>query len=403
MDFNDSPQEAAFRAEVRAWMAKNAAEYASPPATPWSEAQIVALGRKWLKRKADAGYATITWPKAVGGRGGTAMEEVIFRQEERKYVLPDGPFLSIGVNMACPAIRRHGSPEQYQRFAPLTLSGDIVWCQLFSEPAAGSDLGGVRTRAVREGDNWIVNGQKVWNSWAHHADWAILLARTDPGAPKHKGLTFFVLDMRTPGVEARPIRQITGRTDFNETFLSDVVIPDSCRIGEVGEGWAVAMTVLMNERAGPRDKDGLVLRLIERARSAERPGGTALDSAQVRTTLARLYAEEQGVKYFGYRLLTSLSKGEPPSPAVAMIKLTQTHYAQLANAYAMDLDDFAGLFETPERPHQDQIFFEYLYQQGLRIAGGADEVLRNQIAERVLGMPQEMRADKDVPFDQIPR
>ena len=403
MDFNDTPEEAAFRAEARAWLAANAQEYVEPPPQAWTEPQLVAKSRDWLGRKAAAGFATITWSKEIGGRGGTAMEEVIFRQEEAKYTVPHGAFITIGVGMTCPGIRKHGTPEQYQRFAPKTLTGEYIWCQLFSEPGAGSDLAGISTRAARQGDNWVVNGQKVWNSWAHHADWGILLARTDPSAPKHRGLTFFVVDMKTPGIEARPIVQISGRTDFNQTFLQDVVIPDSCRIGKVGEGWAVAMTILMNERIGA-ERDGLIVSLVARALANRRGDNTrVLDSTDVRTRLARMYADEQGVKYFGYRLLTSLSRGEPPPPSVALIKLVQANQMQQANGYMMDLDDFGGLFEGPDRPHQDVTLFEYTFGAGLRIAGGADEVLRNQLAERVLGMPQELRVDKDVPFDQIPR
>ena len=403
MDFNDTPQEAAFRAEVRAWLAGNAAEYARPPRAPWSEAEIVARGRAWLRRKAEAGYATITWPKEIGGRGGTPMEAVILGQEEGGYTLPEGPFSKIGVNMACPTIRRHGTAEQYERFAGPTLRGEILWCQLFSEPGAGSDLAGVRTKAVRDGDAWIVSGQKVWSSWAHHADWAILLARTDPGAPKHKGLTFFVLDMKTPGIEVRPIRQINGKSDFNETFLTDVVIPDSCRIGAVGEGWACAMTVLMNERAGSGGAaESFARKLVRQAGDTQRDGGSALDSAAVRQKLARWYAEEQGLKYFGYRMLTSLSKGEPPPPSAAMVKLVSATLLQETRAFAMDLDEVGGLFEDEGRPERDEVFLDYLWSSALRIAGGADEILRNQLAERMLGMPGEMRADKDVPFDQLP-
>jgi alkylation response protein AidB-like acyl-CoA dehydrogenase len=402
MDFKDTPDEAAFRAEVRAWLAENAKEYREPPPHPWPEVELVSRSREWLHRKAKAGFATITWPKEIGGRGGTAIQEVIFRQEEAKYTVPHGAFITIGVGMTCPTIRKHGTAEQYQRFAPKTLTGEYIWCQLFSEPGAGSDLAGITTRAVRQGDNWVVNGQKVWNSWAHHAEWGILLARTDPSVPKHKGLTLFLVDMRTPGIEARPINQISGRTDFNQTFLENVVIPDSCRVGEVGEGWACALTVLMNERIGAV-RDGLVVSLIARARDNPRGAGRVLDSADVRTRLARLYADEQGVKYFGFRLLTSLSRGEPPPPSVSLIKLVQANHMQQANGYAMDLDDFGGLFEGPDRPHQDLTFFEYTFAAGLRIAGGADEVLRNQLAERVLGMPQEERVDKNVPFDKIPR
>src|SRR5690606_36159800 len=201
MDFNDTPEEAAFRAEVRRWLAENAAEYREPLPEDLSLEEYARLGRLWQKKKAAAGYGSIMWSKADGGLDGTPMQEVIFHQEESKYHVPVGSFVGIGVHLVVPTIRVHGTPEQVERFARPTLLGDLCWCQLFSEPAAGSDLAGLRTRAVRDGDEWVVNGQKVWTSWAQTADWGILLARTDPDVPKHKGLTCFLVDMKTPGIE----------------------------------------------------------------------------------------------------------------------------------------------------------------------------------------------------------
>jgi len=403
MDFNDTPEEAAFRAEVRAWLAENAAEYAGADFEPWPEDELPARARAWLRRRAEGGYATISWPKEQGGRGGTRMHEMIYAEEEEKYHVPyGGGAIGRGVNMALPAIRKHGSAEQYERFAGPTLCGELLWCQLFSEPGAGSDLAGLRTRAVKDGDRWIVNGQKVWSSGAHYADWGILMARTDPKVPKHRGISFFLLDMRTPGIDVRPIRQINGNSEFNEVFLTDVAIPDDCRVGALGEGWQVAMTVLMNERAGAGDSsDSFVRKLIERARRSPRDNGTALDNDALRNRLAHWYAEEQGLKYFGYRLMTSLSRGEPPPASAAMVKLVSATKLQQTNAQAMDIDDFAGLFISPERPDQEAIFQDYLWSAVMRIAGGADEILRNQLAERMLGLPGEIRVDKDIPFDQL--
>ncbi len=397
--------ENAFRAEVRVWLSANAAEYVEPPAEPWAEAELVRRSREWARRKAEAGYAAITAPKTVGGGGLTQRHASIFTQEEARYATPTFTGMGIALGMALPVIRRHGTREQYERFARPTIRGDYAWCQLFSEPAAGSDLAAIRTRAVRDGDNWIINGQKVWSSWAHHAQYGILLARTDPGVVKHKGLTFFLVDMTAPGIEVRPIRQISGKSDFNETFLTDVVIPDACRIGAVGEGWACAMTVLMNERngsGGGSNDPTAVSALIQAARSTPRGDGTALDSAAVRAKLAQWYVEEQGLKNYGLRIQAATAQGEAPPPAVAMIKLVSATKMQQANAFLMDLDEYDGLFSEPAHPDRDDVFYNYIWSSALRIAGGADEVLRNQLAERVLGMPSEMRADKDVPFDKLP-
>ena len=257
---NDANHLDTYRAEAQRWLEENAAEYVER--REFSEAELVRRSKDWIHRKHDAGYSAIAEPVEAGGAGGTPGQAAIFAREEARYHTPTFTGVSIGFNMAMTAIRRHGAIEQYHHFGTLTHRGDITWCQLFSEPAAGSDLAALRTRAVpvrsqgerqaerssADGDHWVVNGQKVWSSWAHHADWGILGARTDPAMPKHKGLTFFVLDMKTPGVEVRPIRQITGKSDFNEIFLTDVMVPDSCRIGAVGEGWACCMSVLATER-----------------------------------------------------------------------------------------------------------------------------------------------------------
>ena len=231
MDFNDNAEEAAFRRKAREWLAANAPAHELPHNTVLSDSEQVSRAKAWQRCLYDAGYAGITFPKALGGRGGSAMEALIFRDEEAVYRLPKGPYISIGLGMAIQVIAKHGSDEQRARLIEPTLRGDLTWCQLFSEPAAGSDLANLRTKAVRDGDDWIVNGQKLWSSWAHEADWGILVARTDPSLPKHKGLTFFVVPMASPGIDIRPIKQISGAADFNETFFSDVRIADANRIG----------------------------------------------------------------------------------------------------------------------------------------------------------------------------
>ena len=396
---NTAMDEAAFRAEVRNWLAANAAEY-SEPHHEYPEAELVARSLAWQEAKAAAGFGLIAEPPELGGRNADRHLAQIFAQEEARYHTPTFTGLGIAFGMALPTIKKHGTPEQYRRFAEPTAKGEASWCQLFSEPAAGSDLAGIRTKAVRDGDNWIINGQKVWSSWAHHARYGILLARTDPTVVKHQGLTFFVLDMHTPGVEVRPIRQISGKSDFNETFLTDVVIPDANRIGKEGEGWACAMTVLMNERHGSGDRGTVshdsVSSLVRAAQAAGR-----LDSAAVRAKLAQWFVEEQGLKNYGLRVRAATAKGQTPPPAVAMMKLVSANKMQQTNAFLMDLSEYGGLFSDPNRPEQDEVFAQYIWSSAMRIAGGADEILRNQLAERVLGMPSEPRLDK-VPFNELP-
>jgi acyl-CoA dehydrogenase len=404
---NDTPEDGAYRAGARAWLAQNARDYSKRREFP--DEELVARSKAWVRKKYDAGYSAVAAPKEAGGAGGTRRQATIFAEEEGRYFTPTFTGIGIGFAMAMDAIRRHGAPAQYNRFATLTHRGDVTWCQLFSEPAAGSDLAGVRTRAVRDGDTWIINGQKVWSSWAHHADYGILIARSDPSVVKHKGLSFFVCDMHAPGVVVRPIRQITGKSDFNETFLTDVVIPDDCRIGAPGEGWACAMTVLATERnqsrGGGGDEEGpgdAVRSLLRRALNTKRESGNALDSAAIRARIAHFHIQEQGLRNFGARVQAKMVKGEGPPPTLALMKLISASQLQQTNAFIMDLDEFGGLFAAPERPNQDEVFHQYLWSAALRIAGGADEVLRNQLAERALAMPSDVRADKDAPFDQLP-
>lgn len=402
MDFNDTPEEAAFRSEVKTWLAANAPPHEVPEGVHLDDADEVRRGKAWQKTKAEGGYAGILLPKSLGGRGGTIMEAVVFGEEEGEYRLPKGPYIGIGLGMALPVINKHGTPEQIEKFAAGTLKGDITWCQLFSEPSAGSDLAGLRTKAVKDGDDWIVNGQKVWSSWAHHADWGILLVRTDPTVPKHKGLTFFVIDMKTPGIDVRPIRQISGLSDFNETFLTDVRIPDAWRIGAVGEGWACAMTVLMGERLnqGGEGQASGIGGLIQYAQQTPRDGGTALDSNAMRLRLAAALAEEEAEKHFQARLRTMVSRGENPGALASVVKLAFANRYQKMSGLALEMRELSGVAHDHDGTTA-RITHDYIWSTALRVAGGADEVLRNQISERVLGMPGDIRTDKNVPFEKL--
>lgn len=405
MDFNDSPDEAAFRAEARAWLAALAPAHVLAPGDKIPDTEEADRGRAWMRELYAGGWSGLTFPKALGGRGLSGAEAVIFAEEEGKYHLPKGPFTSIGTGMALPVIAKHGTDEQKARFIEATLRGDLTWCQLFSEPAAGSDLAALRTKAVRAedgSDDWIVNGQKVWSSWAHLTDWGILVVRTDPALPKHKGLTFFVVDMKTPGIETRPIRQISGASEFNETFLTDVRIPDANRIGAEGEGWACCMTVLMGERLGSgAHRSGVEPLLDFAAATPDGHGGTMLDDRAIRQQLAEALAEEQGERYFQARLRTMVSRGENPGALAGMVKLAYAGRYQKTNGLALELRGLAGIAPDPGDTSTIDVQYDYIYSTVMRIAGGADEVLRNQIAERVLGMPGEVRMDKDVPFETL--
>ena len=400
MDFNDTAEEAAFREEARAWLTENV-----PAAADLEGLNYIERSKLWQKRKYDAGWACIRWPKQYGGRDATAIEQVIWNQEEAKFEdLPQGVF-GIGQGMAAPTMMTWASEAAQKEHIPKLASGEHIWCQLFSEPAGGSDLAALRTRAVRDGDGWVVNGQKIWTSGAHYSDFGILVVRTDPTVPKHKGLSYFYLDMKSPGIEIKPIKQISGDSNFNEVYFTDVRIPDSQRLGEVGQGWQVSLTTLMNERAsigGGGSAVGFdsVFKLAQQVTIDDKP---AIEDSSVRAKLASWYCQESGLRFTGYRSMTALSKGAIPGPENSIGKLVGAPKTQDMASFAIDLmeasgaiwdDDFAvdaGMFQAA-----------YMGIPGLRIAGGTDEIMANIIAERVLGLPQEPRMDKGIPFNEVP-
>ena len=392
-----------FRAEVKSWIQEKASILTS------DAKDIGERAREWTQLKFTAGYSAIGQPKDLGGAEGTRKQARIFSEEEAHAGLAVS--LGAGYHQSMAAIRGHATPAQRQEWETMTNAGKAIWCQLFSEPGAGSDLAAVRTRAIKNGDHWVVNGQKVWTSGGMHADYGILLARTDPDEPKHAGMSFFIIDMRQVGVTVRPIRQINGQSQFTETFLEDAVVPDENRLGEVGEGWSVAMTVLADERntAGARgNSDGAPRRmshtssksLIEFAKTLHRDAGTAFDSAAVREKIAHFHMEAQGIKSFSRRLLEQLKQGGPPPTNIPVMKLTTTNRLQQIEAFLMDIQEAGGIVQLPGEVEDK--FFNYLTSASNRIAGGADEVLLNQLAERELGMPGEVRGDKDVPFSELP-
>ncbi|MFT7244168.1 MAG: acyl-CoA dehydrogenase, partial [Candidatus Azotimanducaceae bacterium] len=243
MDFNDSPEEAKFRTEAATWLKDNV-----PSEQELADMNPMQQGKYWQNKKSAAGWACIRWPKEYGGRDADAIQQVILNQEEAKVNAPNTGMFSIGQGMAAPTMMTWATDEQKQRYLPKLASGEEIWCQLFSEPAGGSDLAALRTKAVRDGDDWIINGQKIWTSGAQYSDWGILVLRTDPNVPKHQGLSYFFIEMNSPGIEIKPIKQISGTSGFNEVYFTDVRISDSQRLGEIGQGWQVAITTLMNER-----------------------------------------------------------------------------------------------------------------------------------------------------------
>ena len=399
MDFNDNPEEARFREEASAWLTENApTDDAFRALSPLEQAKV------WQKRKYDAGWACIGWAPEFGGRGASAIEEVIWGQEESQYDLPANFFL-IGQGMIGPTLMAWASDQDKARLLPPLASGEEVWCQLFSEPAGGSDLAALRTHAERDGHDWVINGQKIWTSGAHYSDYGVIVVRTDPTVPKHKGLSYFYVDMQAPGVEIKPIKQLTGDSDFNEVYFTDVRVPDSQRLGEVGQGWQVSLTTLMNERAAIGGSFGQmdVSLAMSVAAEVEIDGRPALEDAAVRARIADWYVQEAGLKYTGYRSLTALSRGALPGPENSIGKLVGAPKMQAMSSYLMDLLDASGAIADEALAAKAGIIQRaYMGAPGLRIAGGTDEIMANIIAERVLGLPQEPRLDKGMPFNEVP-
>lgn len=406
MDFNDTPAEAAFRAEVRDWLEANATPRRSREdkfGAGLDHEAYLAAARAWQARKAKAGYAAIAAPEAMGGLGGTPAMQVIYNQEEARFLVPDRVF-EVSLGTALPTVAMWGSPEQKLRYLTPAFMGDHIWCQLFSEPAAGSDLGNVRTRAVREGDEWIISGQKVWTSGAHFADFGILLARTDWDAPKSKGLTMFILDMKAPGVEVRPIHQASDEYHFNEVFLNEVRIPTGDQLGPEGQGWKVMLSTLMQERfsLGDNFSGDLYAQLIELARQAEWNGKPAIDNDTVRAGIADAYIQQFGVDLIVRRGMSAISRGESPGPEMAAVKLIGARAFQTGGALAIELGGAEGLIAAQDLGAQWRLpQLLWISAPGARIAGGTDEIQKNTIAERVLGLPGEIRTDRDVPFRDL--
>ena len=396
MDFDDTEEDEAFRQQVSAWLTEHAEVRTGPD--DWSRNPMhpdyVHRCREWQRTLYEGGWAAISWPTEYGGRGESPWHQAIFAQEMAKYDVSTGAF-AVGIGMAGPTLIAHGSEEQKRRHLAAMLRGEAVWCQLFSEPDAGSDLAGLTTRAMRDGDAFVVNGQKVWTSGAQHSDWGILIARTNQQAPKHRGITYFLVDMRTPGIEVRPLRQITGTAHFNEVYLTDVVVPAHNVVGGIDDGWSVAHTTMGYERAliGGASQSISVAQVLDLARRCDRSADPLM-----RQRIAGFYTRVQLLRFMNYRVQTALSQGRPPGPEASTTKLFVSRHMSLNGELFMDLVGANGMLA--DGAAVDAGFWEaaFLNQWMSRLGGGTDNIQRNSLAERVLGLPRERRDDKDRPF-----
>lgn len=397
----DTAEQDAFRARARAWLEARAPRkgegdgWSAQTTHPDLAAEQAHMERcrQWQRELYDGGWVAIDWPTTHGGQGGERWQRQIFQQEAALFDVTSG-FLAAGIALAGPAVGHFGTDEQRARHLKPMLRGDVVWCQLFSEPGAGSDLANLSTRAERDGDEFIVNGQKVWNSSAHLSDWGILLARTEPDAPKHKGITFFLVDMTSPGVQARPIRTINGSAHFNEVFLTDVRVPAENVVGEVNGGWAVTRLVLANESTmigGGMDRADSVSNLIALARRWD-----MAQDPMVRQELARAYTKEKLLDLMGRRLQEDVRRGRQPSLDGSVLKVFWSENRRDRGNLGAGILGGHGVVGG----HADTGVWanEVLNRFWGSIGGGTDEVHRNNMAERVLGLPPEPRVDKHVPW-----
>jgi alkylation response protein AidB-like acyl-CoA dehydrogenase len=397
VDLNDTPEQAEYRAKVRAWLEEHASEapVLRGEGAIEDEDEAIAAHRAWQRKLAEGGFVGVTWPKEYGGHSLGPLEQVIVNQEINRAGLP-GILDAIGVGMLGPTIIAHGTEEQKQRYLAPMLHADEVWCQLFSEPAAGSDLAGIQSRAVKQDDGtWKLSGQKVWTTNAQFAAFGLLLARTDPDVPKHKGLTMFVVPMDAEGVTVRGLRQITGDAEFNEVFFDDVKLDEDMVVGPVDGGWGTALTTLMFERLTiGGGSEGMGYRADRFARAIAADSVAARDP-EVRHRFGELATDLLALRFTGYRLLTALQRGQIPGPEAGMGKVTVVNAAIAAG------DLIADVLGPDALDEDDEWSYLISFLPGLKSAGGSEEILRNTVGERVLGLPPEPRLDKGVPFSEL--
>jgi alkylation response protein AidB-like acyl-CoA dehydrogenase len=402
VDFDDTPEEAAFRAEARAWLDENAIPRGHPDdfslglwTGTYDEDTYIERCRAWQRRLYEGGWAGITWPKEHGGRGGRAIEQVIFTQEQARYGVSNGAFM-VSIGMAGPTILAHGTPAQKDAFLSPMLRGDELWCQLFSEPDAGSDLANLVTRATPDGDEWVIRGQKVWTSSPDRARWGMLLARSDWDVPKHKGISYFLLDMTAPGVAVRPLRQMTGESHFSEVFLDEVRVPSANLLGGADNGWAVAQTTLNSERSSIAGGIGATpASLIDLARRM----GTNRD-AVLRQRIVDAHVRSEVLRFLRYRSQTALSQGRRPGAEASVMKLAYARYMKALAETAISAQGAWALL-AGDSGGDTMWLRRFLHAPSLRIAGGSDQVQGNIVGERALGLPPEPRDDKQRPYREL--
>jgi alkylation response protein AidB-like acyl-CoA dehydrogenase len=392
MDFNYSPEDESFRAELRAWLAKNI-QYATPAREPLadeSESDWDARVR-WHRKLNEGGWIGISWPREYGGRGASLLESIIYEQELERAGT-SVPFTGFGIPLLGPTLIHWGTEEQKKRFLPKIFTAEEIWCQGYSEPNSGSDLASLQTRAREDGDYFVVNGSKIWTSAAHHADWIFLLVRTDPEAPKHKGISYLLVDMHSPGITVRPLVQMTGARGFNQVFFEDVRVPKHNIVGEKNQGWQVAITTLMFERSGGHDR-GLMRQVRELAALAKRlrrNGSSAWEDTGVRQKIAHFAMETEAIKYSGFRQLTRQLKGLPPGPEGSMGKLCATELGLRIASFAMELLGPYSQLEYGASLAMDEgkWSLRMLAARGPTIYAGTNQIQHNIIGERVLGLPK---------------
>jgi alkylation response protein AidB-like acyl-CoA dehydrogenase len=395
----------AYREKARAWLASVAPELAREARRGLNVEEDLAVGRRYMAARHDAGFSGINWPVEIGGQGLSNLHKIAFDGEEMTWGMPVGYF-GISLGMPIPILIHYGQDRDWvKERVRKALRGEEIWCQLFSEPSGGSDLAALRTKAETDGNGWKLNGQKVWTSWAQYCDYGVIVARSDPGVAKHKGLTYFWVDMKAPGVEVRPIKLAGGDSHVNEVFFDDVKLSDDQRMGEVGGGFGVALHTLMIERYIATDSAGFGPHLdvfIDLVRGLEVGETSALDDGRVRSAIARNYAMRSGLEAITRRAMLMMEAGMQPGPEGSLQKLVAVRSRQKLSELAMDLQGNTGLAFDPHAYVKEDWGTSWLNAPTGRIAGGSDEVLLNTIAEKILGLPQDHRPDKGVPFNQIP-
>ncbi len=395
MDFRYTPEQEAFRSDLRGWLAANLSpdlcvddakdERIAP------DKETFDLRRAWQRTMYDAGWVGAAWPQEYGGRGATLLEQVIFEEEYTRARAPVLPGNS-GISLCGPTLMQWGTPAQKERFLQRTLSGETIWCQGDSEPGAGSDLASLQTKAADMGDHFIVNGQKVWTSGAQYADWIFMLVRTDPDAPKHKGISYILVDKSTPGITVRPLVLLTGHAHFNEVFFEDVKVPKENLVGEKNEGWKVTVTTLAYERAGAgvSNHDDQIMRLVALAKDVPIDGRPAWEQAWVRQKLVQLKTDSESLKYTRMRGITRMLKGQPPGPEGSMLKLCGSELGVRIATFATELLGAHTMVNEPSEsvPDAPRWFNRMLSARQYTISAGTSEIQRNIMGERVLGLPK---------------